>query len=326
MSNNTPYNKENEEIDLAQVREKMSGLVQRGKDLVFDAIQFAIRNIVIILVLFFVGLGLGFYLDRTQKVYDNQLVVTPNFYTADYLYSRIALLNAKLKEGDTMYLKKLGFKNPTKIKFIEVKPVVDVYRFVTSNSERNFDMLKLLAEDNDIKKIIEENATSKNYTYHEILFTTKDRTSNDKFVTPLMNFLNNSPFHEKVRKVEVENMKIRMKENDLILSQINNFLNGVGTGEGKGEKLVYYNENSPLSELIRTKEELIRTQGYLRVNMVSADKIVKEVSQTLNMENRQATNGRMKLVLPLLLVFLFVFITLFRDFYRAQSQKRQNAA
>lgn len=64
---------------------------------------------------------------------------------------------------------------------IEIKPITDVYKFI-KDKDNNFEMIKLMAEDGDIKKIIEENVTSKNYPYHLITFSTSEETSLDKTI------------------------------------------------------------------------------------------------------------------------------------------------
>jgi hypothetical protein len=49
-----------------------------------------------------IGIGLGFYLDKTQKKFD-QIIVTPNFKSTDYLYSKINLINSKIIERDIAF-------------------------------------------------------------------------------------------------------------------------------------------------------------------------------------------------------------------------------
>ena len=98
---------------------------------------------------------MGLFLDTTNKTYDHQIIVQPNFGSTDYLYSKIDLLNSKIKENDTVFLQKIGILDPSKLSKIEIKPIVDVYKFIATD-EKNFDLLKLMAEDSDIKKILEE--------------------------------------------------------------------------------------------------------------------------------------------------------------------------
>nr|WP_294934562.1 hypothetical protein [uncultured Flavobacterium sp.] len=327
MSNSPQINPNDQEIDLDQLSKRIGNKVQSFIDWLFDGILFVRKNIIVIGILFIVGAGLGFYMDKTTKLYSHEVIVTPNFGSTDYLYSKIGLINAKIKEGDTLFLKQIGIKTPAKFSKIEIEPIVDVYRFINS-SDQNFEMIKLMAEDGDLKKIIEDNATSKNYMYHMISYTTKDLTTEDRTLTPLLKFLNDSEFYTKIQKEYIGNINIKIKENDSIIAQINGVMNqftkAVGSNQ-KSDKLVYYNENTQLNDVIKTKEALINEQGVKRLELVTSDRIVKDNSYTLNVENTKSTNGKMKLVLPVLFIGLFVLFSMFKRFYKRQLAKRTAA-
>jgi hypothetical protein len=263
-------------------------------------------------------------MDKTSKVYDNEIIVSSNFGSIDYLYAKVELISSKINDGDTIFLKEVvGIKQPKKLKKIEIVPITDVYKFI-NNSDKNFEFVKLLAEDGDIKKIVNENLTSKNYPYHLISYTTDKETSNEKTVQPLLKYLNNSDYYSVIQKEYLNNVRIKMVENDSIISQINGLLNAFSSNTNssqKSDKLVYYNENSQLNEVIKTKEILINEQGINRISLVNFDKIVKESSVTLNIKNTKAANGKMKFILPLFFILLYVIAGLFRSFYKSQMAK-----
>lgn len=320
----TPQNTDNQELDLSQISRKIGGFFESISNSLFRGILFLKRNIVWVGILFIAGAGLGFYLDKSIKVYDNQMIVMPNFGSTDYMYSKIELINSKIKEGDTVFLKEtVGLKNPKKLKGIEVSPIIDVYKFV-ENKTQNFDLIRLMSEDGDIKKVINESVTSKNYPYHLIKFSTLDLASNEGTVKPILDYLNDSNYYQLIQKEYVNNVKIKMIENDSIIGQINGFLNTFNTtvnGSQKSDKLVYYNENSQLDEVIKTKDVLVNEQGRHRLDLVSLDKIIKENSVTLNVKNTKMVNGKMKLFLPVLFIFLFVVVNYFRSYYKRKLAK-----
>lgn len=327
MSTSPQTNQNDQEIDLGQLSKKIGEKVQLFIDWMFDGFLFIIRNKFIVGGLFILGAGLGFYMDKTIKEYDHQVIVTPNFGSTDYLYSKINLINSKIKEGDTIFLKNIGIKKPKEFSKIEVEPIVDVYRFIGGN-EQNFEMLKLMAEDGDLKKIVEDNLTSKNYQFHLISYVTEEVSTEEEILNPLLGYLNENEFYKKVQKEYINNINIKIKENDSIISQIDGILNqfskAVGSNQ-KSDKLVYYNENTQLNEVIKTKEALINEQGLKRLELVTSDKIIKENSFTLNIENRKALNGKKKLILPFLFVALFLLFGVLRSFYRRQLAKRNLA-
>lgn len=324
MSTASQNNSDNQEIDLSQISKKIGGFFEDISTSIFKGILFLKRNILIIGGLFVLGVILGVYLDKTSKSYDHQVIVTPNFGSTDYLYSKVELINSKIEEQDTLFLKNvLGLKEPKKIKKIAIEPINDVYKFI-ENREQNFEFIKLLAEDGDIKKIITEKVTSKNYPFHAISFSTSKLASEKNTVEPILNYLNDSDYYSKIQKEYINNIKVKIVANDSIISQINGFLNTLSNDGNKSQSndnLVYINENTQLNDVIKTKEELVSEQGNRRIELINTDKIIKDISVTLNVKNIKSINGKLKLVLPFLFIFMFIGITIFRSFYRRQLAK-----
>ena len=324
MSTNTQKNIEDQEVDLSIIFKKINGFFQGISTSIFRAIQFVIKNIIIIGILFVIGAGLGFYLDKNEKTYDHQIIAQPNFGSTDYLFSKIDLLQSKIRERDTVFLKSIGIQESSKLLKIEINPIVDVNKFVNVNTDQNFELLKLMVENGDIKKIVEDKVINKNYSLYLISFSTSKLVSTKQIIEPLMHFLNTSIYYSRIQKEYVNNVLVKMKANDVIIAQIDGFLNSFSNTvneNSKSDKLVYYNENTQLNDVIQTKNKLIGEQGALRMNLVSLDKIIKEESSTLNIQNNQSINGKLKLVLPILLIFIFIFINFFVNFYKKQSAK-----
>jgi hypothetical protein len=74
-------------------------------------------------------------------------------------------------------------------------------------------------------------------------------------------------------------------------------------------------------DVIKTKDLLVYEQGTHRLELVNLDTIIKENSSTLNIRNVKNVNGKLKLVLPVLFVFLFVLVGFFKSYYRKQMAK-----
>lgn len=323
MSTNSQNNTDNQEIDLSNVSKSIANVLENISSLIFQGILFIKKRILVISILFILGIGLGFYLDRTNTDYDHEIIVTPNFGSNDFLYSKVELLNSKIKEKDTLVLTKMGFKNIDKIGTIEVEPIVDIYKFIKNNAE-NFELIKLMAEDGDLKKIVEDKITSKNYPFHALKVSTSKRVTEDGFTKPLLNYLNDSEYFKRIQKVYITNAEIKMRENDSIIKQIDAFLNTFKSNSTSGSKsnsLVYYNENTQLNDIIKTKDLLILEQGSHRVEKIINEKIIKDISVTTNIKNTKSLNGKMKLVLPLVFVFMYVFCYLFAAFYKREQKK-----
>ncbi len=320
-----PTIQDEEEINLDLLTSGISNLFQRISSGVFKSIRFFVLHKWIITLLLLGGFSTGVLIESVKTSYDHYILVQPNFGSTDYLYAKVDEINAKIKEQDTVYLKSIGLSNPKDIFKVEVKPVVDVYRFVNM-SEQNFELLKLMADDSDIKKIIEDTPTSKNYAFHLIHLCTKNKTNRSGLITPFLAYLNSSDFYQKLQKEHVNNLQIKIKANEVLIAQIDGYLNGLAAGSPAtaGEKTVVYTEKTQLNDVIETKDKLVKEQGYLRIEKVSIDKIIKDDHQTLNKEASSKLNSALKFVLPGLFIFLFIFVKNILAFYRKEALKNQN--
>lgn len=324
MSTKVPQNTTDQEIDIFDIAKSIDSFFDKTNVFIFRVIYFFVRNWILVLILIALGFGLGFYLDLNKKVYNNQIIVTPNFGSVDYLYSKIDLIEAKIISGDTIFLKNVvGLSHPKTIKKIEIKPISDAFKFV-EDKEQNFDLIKLMAEDGDINKVLVDNVTSKNYTFHTISFTSNEIVNEKELVGQLLKYLNNSEYFNSIQKTGYKNLEQLIAQNDTIISQIDKVLNGFTNtlkNTSKNDKLVYYNENTQLNDIIKTKQYLATEQGKNRLKLISSDRTIKEISSTLNTKNTQSLNGKLKFILPVLFVFIFVFVYLFKGFYRKESKR-----
>lgn len=300
-------NIDNQEIDLGILGKKVKGIFNSFANWIFRIILFVKRNIIVVSLLFIVGVVIGYFLDKEDKTYTNEIIVLPNFDSVDYLYDKVSQIESKLKERDKKFFKQIGIKNPKELRKIKIEPINDVYKFVQNNPQ-NFELIKLMAEDGNMDKILQEKTTSKNYPYHRITFETSIPTSNESTVAPILNFFDDSNYYKQLQKVYINNIHIKIKENDSIITQINNFLNGLSNEvkNSRNDKLVFYNENTQLNDVIKTKENLIYDQGMRRIELINSDKIVKNISTTLNKKEYPLIITRMKVIIPLLLIGLFM--------------------
>jgi hypothetical protein len=332
MSASPQNNVDNQEIDLSQISKKIGSFLSVVSDSIFKGILFVQKRLILFIGLFIIGYALGYFLDTLGRVYKSEVIVSPNFGSVDYLYAKVDLLESKLREQDTMFFKSIGIQKPQVIGQIEVKPIVDIYSFVASNTAnvgnaqntQNFELIKLLSEDGDVNKVITDEITSKNYGRHTLIITTKATISNKGVIEPLLAYLNQSDYYQNCQKTYIENVKIKMKQNEIMIEQINGLLNqfsATSANNQKSDKLVYYNENTQLNAIIQTKNGLITELGGQRMDLITVDKVIKKSSSALNVINTKGLNNKMKFAIPLFLIFAFIGLYLFRGFYKSHSSK-----
>lgn len=315
---NRPDNN-NDEITFSQVTDKINHFFGWFNDIIFNVILFVKRNIIILSILFAIGAGLGFYLDSKSKTFSHKIIVTPNFSSVDYLYAKVDLIHSKINQGDTAFIKSLGI-NPKKFLKIEIEPIDDVYEFVNSN-ERNFELLKLMSENANMSEIIKDETTSKNYFNHLITIRTNGTINYQQVIKPLIDYFNDTDHFKELQKIYIQNIENKINQNEKIIAQIDGILNQFNQSDKnlRNDKLVYYNENTQLNDIINTKNRLIIEQGNNKIDKVKLDSVIKQNSITLNAQN---PSTKFKIILPLAFIALFIIAYMSRAYYKRQLYKR----
>lgn len=307
---------ENDEVDLKTLSSSIGNFFGSVGNVFFSLLQLIIRKIFWVIGIVVIGFAAGYFLD-SFKTYEHQLIVRPNFNSIDYLTSKIDLLDARIKDRDTAFLKSIGIQQPRRLVGIKLKPVVDIYNFANRN-ELNFKTMELLAEDGDMNTLVVDNTTSKNYTYHMLTLVTVGETDSKKLIDPLMNYLNDSEYFRKVQEQSLYNVRSKIITNEKLIGQIDAILESIARGNSGGGTVV--NGDSQLNDVIRTKDLLIEEQGMFRIELVSLDKIIKLSDSTLNIERTSGTEGRKKYLLPLILLLAVGIIAGLVKFYRNRSK------
>lgn len=316
------HSRDNQEIDLSQVSKKIRDAYDGFLSWIFQGFLFIVKNLVLLALLFFVGIGLGIFLDSKTTIYDHQVILAPNFGSTHYVYSKVDLIKAKISEGDERFFKNIGIHNRKLLNHIEIEPITDVYNLIGTN-EKNFELIKLMAESADVSKIVEDPITSLNYPNHSLKVTTSKYISKSDIVEPILDYLNDSKYFNTVKESVTESIKTRIEQDKRIISQIDSLLsNFSGTKPDKGSNLVYFNnENTQINDILQTKIDLIQEISDKEVELINIQEIVFERGSVLNLKNNKALNGKMKILLPILFVGLFFLFGILRSFYRSQMSK-----
>lgn len=325
---------QDQEIEINQIIKKVKAFFESITFRMFLAIQFLKKNILLLIGLILVGGGIGYYFDKTNKLYTHQIIVTPNYGTVDYLYEKVGLLNSKIIEKDYKFLKAIQLKNPDKIIKIQIDPVIDIYTFVNNNTAiatnaqntQNFELVKLLSEEGDINTVIKDPLTSKNYLQHNITILTDGKSNQEDLIKPLLNFLNDNDYFQQVKKIFIENVENRIKEDEIIVRQIDTLLNQFSskTNSPKTDKLVYYNDNTQLNELISQKSTLIGGIGFQKTQLLNLNKVIFDKSILMNKKFTKGINNKMKIIVPVVFIFLFLLWKFFSSYYKKLKVKYEN--
>lgn len=315
------------EIEIADLSHNLIQFFYRSANRLIQFYFFIKKRIIIIVSFIVVGFFIGFSADNYSKKYESQVIVTSNFESVDYLYNTVELINSKIKQRDKAFLKKIGVKNSEKIINIKVEPILDVYKFITQNTQ-NFEMIKLLSESGDTQTTIKDLVTSKNYSSHEISLITNDDKISDGVIKSVLKYLNSNTYYENIRKVTLRNIDFRLASNQQMINQIDQILidfsdNTKNSGKS-GDKLVYYNDNMQLNDIINTRNNLVVEQGTLQLEKESYDKYIKDKSTSLNILDSKSIVSKMKWIIPLIFLIFYLFVNLVS--FLANKSKLENAS
>lgn len=310
-------NSQDQEIDLGQIGAGIKKLLNSILNTIFDFIFFIKKKIIVIVILFVLGVVLGFYADRTPN-YTQDITVIPNFGSNEYLYKKIDFLNSRIIEKDDQFFKSIGVVNYDKIGKIEIKAINGIFGFVNMrNNEQNFELIKLMAEDGNIDEIIKNDITSKNFYFHNITFKTEEQINQKEIVDPIVNYLQENTFYKKQQKIFQENLREKIQFNDSLIHQIDGLIIKLTSNSSSGSS-ISISEKNGVSELINKKDELIKESQNLKVNLHEYEEIIKVQNISLNNVNNQGTNNKMKLILPFLFVFIYLAFYGFILLYKKQ--------
>ena len=312
-------NSQDQEIDLGQIGKGIKNFFSGVVNSFFDLLLFIKNKIIIIVVLFVVGIVLAFTLDT--KIYNHEVAVIPNFGSNEYLYKKIEQVDTKLREDDAEFFKALGITSFEDVVSVEIEAYPGIYSFVNNKSqENNFELIKLMAEDGYLEKIIKEEVTSKNYYNHKISIQTKRMFKKEEFITPLLKYLNLNAFYEKQQKIRQKNLTEKIALNDSLINQIDKLIFLLSSNSASGT--ISISEKNSIPELIEKKDKLINENQQLYISEVIFDEIIKEESSVINIRDYKPLLFNNKILFPIILIALYLIFYSFSVFYKKQLAKR----
>ncbi|MCB0458342.1 MAG: hypothetical protein KDC91_11415, partial [Flavobacteriaceae bacterium] len=313
-------NTNHDEIDLGSLFEGLKKAKNSFLTTCFNAINFALRNWLVIVILIVVGVGLGYFsqmFDKAAK--EAKVVIRTNFNTGEYTYNALEILQEKSKQKDSVFLEKNGFnKDTVEIKKIEVLPIVS-FNDITEKydpNDRNLDaLLRYIEFEENEEKV---NSFNSSYKYHTILLTL-DNIANDQTINKIINYLNNQELIKRVGTVGKETIIERLEGNKNTLTQIDSVLTTYNKTQPlpSPDKQIYVvDKNFNISTVLETKIELMKQNQELNEDLVYADKAIVKISNEGVYEMDSGLLGKKTIIYPFIFVFLFFLISWVRHMYQ----------
>lgn len=310
------------EIDMNYLFRKFKDFLKNIIKVFFSILSFFIKYWIITLVLILIGIGWGYYKDSTApKVFKSEGIVIPNYGSVDYLYSSIKEFNDRVAVGDTVFLKSVVGENYYSVLEIKIEPISDIYNTMTKSREQ-LDVFRILYQNQDFDKFIENIANSKYFKYHNIEFTVEGKELAGIVIPKIIDYWNKNEHFLAYQSIYKENADLQIKEYKNMFVQIDSVIASVSNGFTNNQNPgVIISENSNLYTLFQRKKEMLTDILDANVRLNDYSEPVKLVFINHEIEQR----GFSRLIkYPILLVGLFGFIFLLKFLYLKMKRIAEN--
>lgn len=306
-----------EEVDLGYMFKSIGYFFKNIVKLLFRAISFIKKYILIIVGIVILGVIIGYFLDKnSKKVYENRIIVIPNFESVEYLYDITDELNFKINIKDSIFLKEIFGKQYKNLRKIEIEPIIDIYNFTTKSRE-NIDVFRILFENQDMKEFVDDMTTSKQYKYQKLKVYTIGKNSKG-LLNDLFDYFNENEHFKQYQEVYIQNTKERIAEADKTIKQADSVIYAIASAPNNqnSNAPVYASYNNDFFKVIQYKEEILQYKLELLKKSKDEVAIIKPVSINYNIIEGGFASLKGVIKIPVLLLFIFFFLATIRFIYK----------
>lgn len=287
---------DNQEIDLSYLTKKISTWIEFLGYSIYKFFQFLLKNIILLSVLFILGVAIGYFIDSNRgESYKHEVVVIPNYKSTEYLYSKIE--NMKLKDSP--------------IQSIEIKPIIDVYDFITSEWN-NLEVAKYLSQNNiRFDRYSTDSDVEKFYRYHLLTVITSDKDPKGAVVDSIVNELNKDPFLLERKRVESEGRKMLVQGLEKNVESIEKILDKLGDASVNTAGDVNIEMYPEINELISSKRSALNEINKIKILELEGTEVINPTTKVMSVEVKRTPSY---LLYPLIFIGLFFVFNLIMAF------------
>ena len=299
-----------EEIDLGYFFKQISNFFKGIVKLGFMILTFFKKQIIWIALLIIAGAVLGYFMEKNSSpMYQNKVVLIPNFESADYLYNKVDDINFKIKQKDSAFIKQFTGGNWRRLLTIKIEPVPDIYNFITESHER-INVFRIMFENQELSEFVEDVITSRQYKYHKLNFFIGGDDGSDVVIKKIIAFLNDNEHYKKYQEVGQQNTALRINEANKMIKQIDDILTAFALIPESGSNInrPLKNENSAMYDIAEYKQVLLLDKLKLEMKQKDETEIIKMVSAEYNIIDNGFFSFSKKIKYPIYLVLLFSLV------------------
>ncbi|MBT8262778.1 MAG: hypothetical protein KJO05_08150 [Bacteroidia bacterium] len=309
-----------EEVDLFVVLQRLNKLYHRFLSGIYKGIRFIIKNWIVLTILIVGGYFLGgVWKTSLPSTKESVLIVQNNFDSSNYVYNAVELLNMKYSQRDSNFLSKHNFDTEEPDLFsIEIEAIVNIFELLEKQETNDRNLESYLSRVGFEEDPLISELYTPEYRYHRITI----HTHKASLQTPkkVLDYLNSNEIYNKTREVVVEETRLRIQRNDTSIKYIDDVfieLAGKNDQDDKqtGEVNFKVQQHDNLHHLMEKKREIIEENEMLKKELIKYDNVVTLINEPY-FYGKTSFLDKKKIILPVLLVFLYVGFFVVRNMYR----------
>jgi hypothetical protein len=309
----------NEEIDLGFLFNFLRKTANKFISLVFDALSFIQKKIIIILTLLIIGVVLGYFFnDNEEPDLKVEVLVRVNFDAVNYVYNEVDLIKNKISEKDSLFFSKIGLiDGVNQILDVEITPVVDLTEII-DNLSADSRYLESIIKNIEFDKSELELSESLNTEYNShILHITLSSNGNKNVVKNILNYFNNNEIFNNLKEVSVKNLEETIEGNKVLIKQIDDIIDSYNNEavSSISNQVYIVDKTINLDELVQKKINLMAGNIRLTESLVVSRETVVLLSNLNVVKVKQDSLKSTIIQYPAILVGLFLFLALTRRAY-----------
>lgn len=318
----------NEDIDLGIFLKKAKSFKRKSAMGFYRSSRFLFSNWIVLLVLLISGIVIGYVWEKLGKdTKEGTLLVQINFDASAYVYNSIEILNNKIKDNDSLFLKEIGlYENQESIlKEIEIEPVVNLMDILNQMRNESADIEPFIEQAQYEDNLLKSEVFIPEYKIHKLKILTSE-TGGEETIEKILHYLNGDKLLQQTKEVIVENTKFKIKENLNSVASIDSITANYGKSTMGSASQIYFNSPQVVNihMLYEEKEKIMENIQELQSELLKYENPVISLSKP-KLTVRESFDDKKMFILPI--VFLLVFLVgvfLIRSYHTGKKLVEDN--
>ncbi|MEM6738073.1 MAG: hypothetical protein AAF620_18595 [Bacteroidota bacterium] len=260
------------------------------------------------------GLGIGYGLNQiTEKKKKIEVIVKPNLDSENYLYDVVGEIQGNIKAKDTAFFKGLGVPTNNIGQYkIEVEPIE-----VEKKRKGDLELFEKFKDNPNFSSIIRNELQKNSTSNHRITFTFKNVEEGQVFAQKIMKYINSAEFFQQLVEISNENARTRIKQNELLIEQIDilisNYTKSIGTDKSQlmDNKISLDNqEPMDITGLFQLKNQLIQNTAQRKIELQEQQNPINILNFGKSQEVIKPFFGKKLVLIPLTFIGVFFLFEL----------------